>query len=96
MASLHIDYEKKTAQIEMRFVPSQTVFFVEKKSFGRVQIVKDKIWAISFTNILNYSTQYKNKWFDDDSRNVFETKEEAYAYAETLLRRRKIKLKELC
>lgn len=90
---LKIDYSCKNGQAKIEFTVGQTFYFVKKKLFGRVQIVKDKIQSIIIMDNGHYfCTMSHGVCFED----CFTTKEEAYDYAETLIKRRKIKLKELC
>ncbi|MBP3887634.1 MAG: hypothetical protein J6F30_08275 [Cellulosilyticum sp.] len=93
----NLKYNKKTKEFLLapRFTPSQKVYIVLKKKFGRVEIIKDKISYISFTNFINYSTYHAKLSFNDCDKNVFDNKEDAYEYAEILMKRKNIKFYDL-
>lgn len=75
---------------DIAYRSGQTVYIVTRR-FRKIFIIETQIYAIEFTNIVNYRVKYHNHVYR--SNNLFTTKEDAYEYAERLERRKNIRFK---
>ena len=85
-----------------RFEPEQLVYLVKQKR-RKVVIIQTRIDFISTTGyiknpleyLFRYHTYHNREVYWDDSKNIFDNKDDAYEYAEHLDKRKNIKFKEI-
>lgn len=88
------DKDKKEFNLTLKYIMGEVVYIVEKNMFGRVKITVDEISYVSFTNMIHYHTRATGECFSGMDKHVFKKKEDAYVYAESLLKRKRIKFKD--
>lgn len=90
----------------IRFIPDERVYIVldRKHWFSKIKIIETRIDELSFTQVIGgnpydwhpvYRVWRPRRYYDNDSKNIFKQKEDAYEYAESLDRRRAIRFKSV-
>ncbi|MGJ0846471.1 hypothetical protein ACR77J_07275 [Tissierella praeacuta] len=97
---IYNDEDELVGEKAARFEPSQLVYIVRQKR-KKITIIQTKIDYISCLDtrgrsepleyLFRYHTYYDRKVYWDDSKDIFDNKEDAYKYAEQLDKRRNIK-----
>lgn len=98
--SIYNDEDKLVGERTARFEPNQLVYIVKQRR-KKIIIIESRIEYISCLDngCLKYLYRYhicdSRKVYWDDSKDIFDNKEEAYKYAEQLDKRRNIKFKKM-
>jgi hypothetical protein len=88
---------KHRDELQLKFLPFDIAYFVYKNR-KKIYIKEIRITSVVITNMVNYLVYgcgYGDRYFNNGDDSLFQTKAEAYIYAEKLQRRNDIKYIEL-
>lgn len=102
--TIYNDEDEFVGEKIARFEPKQLVYIVKQRR-KKITIIQTKIDYISCLDtrgrcepleyLYRYHTYYGREVYWDDSKSIFDNKEDAYEYAEQLDKRRNIKFKKV-